>query len=170
MFVLFCWRLKYRMKGGEGSSLRSRCVSGLTDNAAAVLTDSHYLDDLQNALQDAHITSLHNRLAERKVNTALSQCQTTLNSNGAESNSTLHPSVRPKAQKSLKKTKSSKTVCNGIRTAAICSKDDPRYPQGSVQQLLEVKATLSGCSPTKPQQSTRKFLFFDRVQVLNTID
>ena len=60
----------YRLKGGSSHShpMRSRSVVGLTENAAAALTDSHYLDDLQNALQKASVSSLHRRLAERKVN------------------------------------------------------------------------------------------------------
>lgn len=148
---------KCRLKGTEGPSLHSRCVSGMADNAATALTDSDYLDDVQNALQETYITSLHNRLAERKVNIASSPRSTSSNSSGVESDSTLHPSVRPKThQKSFKKNKSSKTVGNGIDTAAVTS----TYIFGGLQDPIQPSLQ------DKLQQATRSSVrFFDRAQV-----
>ena len=43
----------------------SRAISGQTDLAAAALTDGQYIEQLQSALQQASVSSLQERLAER---------------------------------------------------------------------------------------------------------
>ena len=167
--------MKCRLKGDEGPSLHLRSGLGSADSAIASLTDSHYLDDLQNALQEAYTTSLHNRLEERKVNIALPKGQITLNSTGGGGYSTLHPSVRQKVQqKPSKKTKSTKTGCNGNSATALCSTENIDGPQGSIEQCLDVNASLPGYSPKmddKLRQTARTSVrFFNHVQVLNCIN
>ena len=55
------------MPGSSGPSRPSRGVNAMVDQAAAALTDGKYIERLQSALQQASVSSLHERLAERKV-------------------------------------------------------------------------------------------------------
>ena len=61
--------LPARMKlGGKGTaSSRARSANNGQDSVLAALTDSDYLEELQERLQKESISSLHERLAERKV-------------------------------------------------------------------------------------------------------
>lgn len=70
---LFCFD---RLKLGQGPATNStmhplltrpRSISVITDQAAAALTDGNYIEQLQVSLQQASVSSLHERLQERKT-------------------------------------------------------------------------------------------------------
>lgn len=68
--LLFC-RSKFKAASGAAVGypqiIRPRSINGLADQGAAALTDGQYIERLQLALQQASISSLQERLAERKV-------------------------------------------------------------------------------------------------------
>lgn len=51
--------------------IRPRSINGLADQGAAALTDGQYIERLQLALQQASVSSLQERLAERKVQSVM---------------------------------------------------------------------------------------------------
>ncbi|XP_046656348.1 uncharacterized protein LOC124349634 isoform X1 [Daphnia pulicaria] len=63
----------HKFKAASGAAvgypqiIRPRSINGLADQGAAALTDGQYIERLQLALQQASISSLQERLAERKV-------------------------------------------------------------------------------------------------------
>ena len=65
--------LSSKFKAASGAAvgyphiIRPRSINGLADQGAAALTDGQYIERLQLALQQASISSLQERLAERKV-------------------------------------------------------------------------------------------------------
>jgi hypothetical protein len=69
LFSLFC--SKFKAASGAAVNyphiIRPRSINGLADQGAAALTDGQYIERLQLALQQASISSLQERLAERKV-------------------------------------------------------------------------------------------------------
>jgi hypothetical protein len=70
LHLLFC-RSKFKAASGAAVGyphiIRPRSINGLADQGAAALTDGQYIERLQLALQQASISSLQERLAERKV-------------------------------------------------------------------------------------------------------
>lgn len=60
---------KFKLAGGAISNpiIRPRSINVLADQAAAALTDGQYIERLQISLQQASVSSLHERLAERKI-------------------------------------------------------------------------------------------------------
>ena len=53
--------------GSSGHNRTSRSVNAMFDQAAAALTDGQYIERLQTALQQASVSSLNERLTERKM-------------------------------------------------------------------------------------------------------
>lgn len=68
IFDGWCAR-KFKAATGAISNpiIRPRSINGLADQAAAALTDSQYIERLQLSLQQASVSSLQERLAERKL-------------------------------------------------------------------------------------------------------
>lgn len=67
----FCPSSKFKLTTPAGTIsnpiIRPRSINGLADQAAAALTDGQYIEKLQISLQQASVSSLHERLAERKL-------------------------------------------------------------------------------------------------------
>ena len=72
-------RLKSVVPGSSGHARTSRSVNAMFDQAAAALTDGQYIERLQSALQQASVSSLNERLTERKM-ASISTLQQTLQS------------------------------------------------------------------------------------------
>lgn len=72
--LLFFVFSKFKAASGAVSHqhiVRPRSINGLADQGAAALTDGQYIERLQLALQQASVSSLQERLAERKVQSVM---------------------------------------------------------------------------------------------------
>lgn len=66
LVVIYSWDdVAFSPKTGKARSARSGSAIG--DSILAALTDSTYLEELQEKIEKESIASLHERLAERKV-------------------------------------------------------------------------------------------------------
>ncbi|XP_057381690.1 uncharacterized protein LOC130704238 isoform X2 [Daphnia carinata] len=140
---------KFKAAGGSASLpliIRPRSINGLADQAAAALTDGQYIERLQVSLQQASVSSLQERLAERKVQ-SLMQLPTTSGS------------VRPKTTSCVKSpAKSPAKTRRHISPSKVSHR--PKHQQQIIRpaKLKNISSSLPASSPVPATQSVPPLL------------
>ncbi|XP_045036389.1 uncharacterized protein LOC116932882 isoform X2 [Daphnia magna] len=117
--------------------VRPRSINGLADQGAAALTDGQYIERLQLALQQASVSSLQERLAERKVQSVMQLPSTS-------------GSVRPKTTSHVK---SPTKTRRHISPSKVSHR--PKHQQHIIRpaKLKSTSSSLPASSPVPAAQS-----------------
>ncbi|KAI9553082.1 hypothetical protein GHT06_020973 [Daphnia sinensis] len=118
--------------------IRPRSINGLADQGAAALTDGQYIERLQLALQQASVSSLQERLAERKVQSIMQLPSTS-------------GSVRPKTTSHVKSPAKSPTKTRRHISPSKVS-HRPKHHIIRPAKLKNVSSSLPASSPVPAAQ------------------